>query len=235
MQSTPHQAIFKVEALIIVNDSDTGRTCIRGSTSYSLGEFQLNLKENWLDNICKFDELPSNTFEEFEECFIGQSIEEIKNEIDSILYYPRFDHNDGLQEIIGSSLSICEDEIESICAYLKISEKDFYDALIQPDGFIIDRVLVPMDIVECFRSHKLGKIDEEEFAENISELFIEFCVECHMVFNLILDSQDLIDALYQNDLCDRLDTEEGEDSEAMLDELVKKLIDSLAHLKDGAY
>lgn len=235
MQSTPQQALFKVEALIVVNDSETGRTCIRGSTTYSLGEFQLDLKEEWLDDACKFEELPSNTFEEFEECFISQS-EEVKNKIiDDILEYPRFDHEDGLQEIIRSSLSICKDEIESICAYLEISEKDFYDALIQPDGFIIDRVFVPIDMVECFRSHKLGKIDEEEFAEAISELFIEFGVECHMVFNLILDSKTLINALYQNDLCDRLDNEEDDDSEAMLDGLVNKLIDRFAYLKNCAY
>ena len=235
MQSTPQQATFNVETLIVVNDSDTGRTCIRGSTAYPLGKFQLDLKEEWLDDACKFDEQPSNTFEEFEECFIGQS-EEIKNKIiDGILGYPRFDHDDGLQELINYQLSICKDEIDSICAYLEISEKDFCDVLIQRDGFIIDRVFVPMDIVECFRSHRLGKMDEEEFAEAISESSIEFEVQCHMVFNFILDSKTLINALYQNDLCDRLDTEEGGDSGAMLDELVNKLIDRLAYLKNCAY
>lgn len=235
MQSTPQQALFNVETLIVVNDSETGRTCIRGSTTYSLGEFQLDLKEKWLDDACKFDELPSNTFEEFEECFIGQS-EEIKNKIvDDILGYPRFDHDDGLQEIISSSLSICRDEVESICAYLEISEKDFYGAFIQPDGFVIDRVFAPTDIVECFRSYKLGKIDKEEFVEAITESPVEFGVECHMVFNLILDGQYLVNALYQNELCDRLDNEEDDDSGVMLDELVSKLIDSLAHLKNSTY
>jgi hypothetical protein len=235
MQSTPQQATFNVETLIVVNDSDTGRTCIRGSTTYPLGEFQLDLKEEWLDDACKFDEQPSNTFEEFEEYFIGQS-EEIKNKIiDGILAHPRFDHDDGLQELINYQLSISKDEIDSICAYLEVSEKEFYGALIQPDGFIIDRIFVPADIVESFRSHKLGKMDDEEFAEAISESSIEFEVQCHMVFNLILDSQTLINALYQNDLCDRLDNEEDDDSGVILDELVNKLIDSLAHLKNSTY
>lgn len=235
MLSTPLQATFNLETLIVVNYSNTGHTCIRGSTTYPLGEFQLDLKETWLDDACKFDEQPSNTFEEFEECFIGQS-EEIKNKIiDDILGYPRFGHDDGLQETIGNWLSICRDEIESICAYLEISEKDIYGAFIQPDGFVIDRVLAPTDIIECFRSYKLEKIDKEEFVVAIAESSIEFEVQCHMVFNLISDSQTLINALYQNDLCDRLENEEDDDSGAMLDKLVNKLIDSLAHLKNSTY
>lgn len=235
MQSIPQQATFNVETLIVVNDSDTGRTCIRGSTTYPLGEFQLDLKEEWLDDVCKFDEQPSNTFEEFEECFIGQS-EEIKVRIiDDILGHPRFDHDDGLQEIFNYQLSICKDEIDSICAYLKISEKDFYGVLIQPDGFIIDRVFAPMDVVECFRSHKSGKIDEEEFAVAISESYIEFEVQCHMVFDLILDSQKLINSLIVDQFCDQLDNEEGDDWETILDGLVNKLVDRLAYLKNCAY
>jgi hypothetical protein len=105
----------------------------------------------------------------------------------------------------------------------------------QRDGFIIDRVFVPMDIVECFRSHRLGKMDEEEFEEAVSESSIEFEVQCHMVFNFMLDSKTLINALYQNELCDRLDNEEDDDSEAMLDGLINKLIDRIAYLKNSSY
>ena len=105
----------------------------------------------------------------------------------------------------------------------------------EPDGFIVDRVFEPSDVIADYHRLKSGTIDEDDFNESLSESPIEFTIECHRLFKLRLEQQALIDMLYALRLCDHLVVEDDSDEpSSKLEELVNRLVESLGHLKPTA-
>ena len=223
---------FKLEALILVVDSSTGHECYRGSTSHEIGEFQYIFNQEWLEDACKFADSPAGLFEEFKECF-GDKAFEIEDQLIEILGFPRFDHSDGLEEIASGLLWCAQDHIRSLCRFLNISESDFYNIFVEPDGFVLDRVFEPTDTIDCYRTLKADLIDEEDFFDALSDSPIVFTVESNMLFKINLSGDHLMDGLRSNGLLDTFLDDESAESIQKVEETVNSLKESLAHLCPG--
>jgi hypothetical protein len=227
------QVAFHVEALIVVNDLFSGHECFRGSTPHEIGRFTVEYNRDFLENTSKFGESQSNSFENFQECF-GSSVGEIQKKLEEVLGRPRFDHGNGLDDIADSLLFCAQDEIDALCDYLKVPKIKFLKMFIEPNGFMVDRVFEPAELIADFRRLKSGVIDEDDFNESLSELPVEFTVECHMLFSLKLEEKALIDTLYASGFCEHLDNnDDSMESGNKLKELVSRLVESLGHLKSS--
>lgn len=226
--------VFNVEALIVVNDLFSDYQHFRGSTPHEIGGFSVEFNRDFLEYTIEFSESESNSFEEFKECF-GSSVGEIQQKLEEVLSYPRFDHGDGFEDIANSLLFCAQDEIADLCDYLEIPKIEFLKVFVEPDGFIVDRVFEPSDLIADYYRLKSGTIDEDDFNESLSESPIEFTIECHMLFKLRLEQKALIDMLYALRLCDHLVVEDDSDEpSSKLEELVNRLVESLGHLKPTA-
>lgn len=222
---------FKVETLIVVKDLFSDYLYFRGSTLHEIGSFTVEFDRNFLEYTSKFSASESNSFEEFKECF-GSSVGEIQEKLEEVLSYPRFDHGDGFEDIANSLLFCAQEEIAALCDYLEVPKIEFLKAFMEPDGFIVDRVFEPSDLIADYHRLKSGTIDQDDFIESLSESPIEFTVECHMLFKLRLEQKALIDMLYTLRLCDQLVVEDDSDEPiSKLEELVNRLVESLGHLK----
>ena len=223
--------VFKVETLIVVNDLFSGYQYFRGSSLYDMGSFTVEFNRDFLEYTSKFSASESNSFEKFNECF-GNSVGEIQKKLEEVLSFPRFDHGDGFEDITNSLLFCAKEEIAALCDYLKVPKIEFLKAFVEPDGFIVDRVFEPSDLVADYHRLKSGTIDEDDFTESLSESPIEFTIECHMLFKLRLEEKSLIDMLYTFGLCDHLVVEDDSDEpSSKLEELVNRIVESLGHLK----
>jgi hypothetical protein len=223
--------VFNVETLIVVNDLFSDYQYFRGSTPHKIGGFTVEFNRDFLEYTSKFSKSESNSFEEFKECF-GNSVGEIQKKLEEVLSYPRFDHGDGFEDIANSLLFCAQEEIAALCDYLEIPEIEFLKVFVEPDGFIVDRVFEPSDLIADYHRLKSGTIDEDDFIESLSETPIEFTVECHMLFKLRLEQKALIDMLYKLRLCDHLVVEDDSDGPSTkLEGLVNRLVESLGHLK----
>jgi len=223
--------VFNVETLIVVNDLFSDYQCFRGSTPHKIGGFTVEFNRDFLEYTSKFSKSESNSFEEFKECF-SNSVGEIQKKLEEVLSYPRFDHGDGFEDIANSLLCCAQEEIAALCDYLEIPKIEFLKVFVEPDGFIVDRVFEPSDLIADYHRLKSGTIDEDDFIESLSETPIEFTVECHMLFKLRLEQKALIDLLYALRLCDHLVVEDDSDGpSSKLEELVNRLVESLGHLK----
>lgn len=223
--------VFNVETLIVVNNLFSDYQYFRGSTPHKIGGFAVEFNRDFLEYTSKFSKSESNSFEEFKECF-GNSVGEIQKKLEEVLSYPRFDHGDGFEDIANSLLFCAQEEIAALCDYLEIPKIEFLKVFVEPDGFIVDRVFEPSDLIADYHRLKSGIIDEDDFIESLSESPIEFTVECHMLFKLRLEQKALIDMLYTLRLCDHLVAEDDSDEpSSKLEELVNRLVESLGHLK----
>jgi hypothetical protein len=223
--------VFNVETLIVVNDLFSTFQYFRGSTPHKIGGFTMEFNKDFLEYTSKFSKSESNSFEEFKECF-GNSVGEIQKKLEEVLSFPRFDHGDGFEDIANSLLFCAQEETAALCDYLEIPRIEFLKVFVEPDGFIVDRVFEPSDLIADYHRLKSGTIDEDNFIESLSESPIEFTVECHMLFKLRLEQKALIDMLYTLRLCDHLVVEDDSDEpSSKLEELVNRLVESLGHLK----
>lgn len=223
--------VFNVETLIVVNDLFSDYQYFRGSTPHEIGGFTVEFNRDFLEYTSKFSKSESNSFEEFNECF-GNSVGEIQKKLEEVLSYPRFDHGDGFEDIANSLLFCAQEEIAALCDYLEIPKIEFLKVFVEPDGFIVDRVFEPSDLIADYHRLKSGTIDEDDFIESLSESPIEFTVECHMLFKLMLEQKALIDMLHTLRLCDHFVVEDNSDEpSSKLEELVNRLVESLGHLK----
>ena len=143
---------------------------------------------------------------------------EIESSINDILGHPRFDYHDGLAEIDSIHMWNSGNELEALCNFLGESKSYILGILFQFDGFVIDSVTEPTDVVDACKKLRSGDIDSEEFDQDISEIGLEFEVECHMLFNAILDSEQL-----GSELSSHINPE----NEDKLSILCKNLINSL--------
>lgn len=222
---------FKVDALIAVNDSTTGCECFRGSTLYELGRKTIDLDENWLESTIQYATLPNRTFEEFQDCFGDQSAE-VEDKILEVLSFPRFDHGDGLEELEGSMLPNSEKEIEALCKFLEVPKKHVLRLMLEPDGIEVDKVFEPSDLIISYNALKLGDITAEDFNAEIQESTIEFSVECHMIFSVVLDKEMLANTLRASSLCDkRLGDNENPVLEDEFEGLVGDIVQSMGHIR----
>jgi hypothetical protein len=225
--------VFRIEALIVVSNLFTDYQCFRGSTLHEIGRFTVGSNSDFLEYTSKFSESESNSFEEFKECF-GNSADEIQKKLDEALSFPRFDHGDGLEDIANSLLFCAQEEIADLCDYLDVPRIDLLKVFLEPDGFIIERVFEPAELIADYHRLKSGAIDEDDFIQSLSESPMEFTAECHMLFNLQLEEKALIELLYASNFCDHLVIEDDSDEpENKLEELVNRLVESLSHLKQG--
>jgi hypothetical protein len=223
--------VFNVETLILVNDLFSDYQYFRGSTAHKIGGFTVEFNRDFFEYTSKFSKSESNSFEEFKECF-GNSVGEIQKKLEEVLSYPRFDHGDGFEDIANSLLYCAQEEIAALCDYLEIPKIEFLKVFVEPDGFIVDRVFEPSDLIADYHRLKSGTIDEDDFIESLSESPIEFTVECHMLFKLMLEQKALIDMLHTLRFCDHFVVEDDSDEpSSKLEELVNRLVESLGHLK----
>lgn len=218
---------FTIESVIVISNSSSGNQIYRSPGRNVIGSFTVQCNSDFLECSSSLSDSDSAIFEEFRECFSGL-FGEIEERIMNVLGFPRYDHGDGLEDLANSFFWSVEDETAALCDLLELPRIELLKILVDDDGFIVDRVYVPRDLIEDYRRFKSGAIHEDEFIEYLSAGEYEFCVEVHMSFRLHSDVAVIVDELYASGFCDHLDSDdENNDSELRLEELVNRLVGSL--------
>lgn len=224
-------SVFNIQTLIVVNDAKTNRQLYRGSTLYEIGDFSISLNNTTLENLIAFSSMPSQSFESFRQC-VANLDTDIENSILQTLQTPRFDHDDGLEEIgnLVIERSGVQQELSSLCEFLSVSPIDILQNLLQTNGIEVDRIQTSEEFesfVLTVKQFSSGELDNEEFQYEASQYSLEgfeFNVECHMFFDLLQDSDAFADVLYASGLCDEWF---GRDEDLELEHNFKSLIKAL--------
>lgn len=161
----------------MVNDLFSGYQYFRESTIHYIGSCTIEFNRDFFECTNKSSESESNSFEEFKECF-GNLVCEIHKKLKEVLSFPRCDHGCGCEDIANSLFFCAQEEIAALCDYLEVPKIEFLKVFVEPDGFIVDRVFEPSDLVADYNKLRSGTIDEDDFIESPSESPIEFTVEC---------------------------------------------------------